>query len=380
MAASVVPSFTSVESHVDDLLARIGKELQLDDKRYKLADSSYEAVGKYLDNHQIVGKFRPAIYPQGSMRLNTTVKPLMGDEYDLDFVCEFLYPAEVFSYPIQALELIEKALRESDRYRSMVERKNRCIRLNYQREFFMDILPACPDKQKGGSCIVVPDRKLSIWTPSNPKGYAAWFDLQALRRSMAFDKAEALPAQEPIETKAVLKICVQLMKRQRDIAYKNNCDIAPISIVLTTLAASLYRGETSVARALGNILTAIDGQIRANYPGRLTVLNPQNTAEDLSERWGSDPALYREFTKFVRDFSASWTTLMGTRGIHRVSQQLETLFGEELAKVVIEKQTQDVELARSQRGLGVLKNSGIITGATSASVAIPRNTFYGEDK
>jgi Second Messenger Oligonucleotide or Dinucleotide Synthetase domain len=381
MGTAFIPPLSTVESQIDDLLARIGKELQLDDTRYALADTSYNAVGTYLDRHPVVGRFKPTIYSQGSMRLNTTVKPLTGEEYDLDFVCEFLYPSEVFARPVQALDLIESAMRQSDRYRPMVERKNRCICLNYQHEFHMDILPACPDTEKGGTCIVVPDRKLSLWTPSNPKGYASWFDFQSHRRSMAFDKAEPLPSKEPIETKAILKICVQLIKRRRDIIYKDNCNIAPISIVLTTLAASCYQGEESVARALNNILTEIEARIRASEPGRLVVFNPQNTSEDLSERWTANPQLYREFAIFIREFRTKWTALLATRGVHRVTEQLEALFGEELAKTVVEKQTRDLEAARSRQGLGVLQKTGIVSGvATGATVAIRPNTFYGEGK
>jgi hypothetical protein len=378
--AAVTAPFAGLE--IDDLLARIGEELQLDKTRYGHAETSYDAVGTYLDNHRIVGKFRPTIYPQGSMLLNTTVRPLTGDEYDLDFVCQFSYGPEVFAHPTQALDLIENALRESDRYRSMVERKNRCIRLNYQREFYMDVLPACPDNQRGETCVVVPDRRLSMWTPSNPIGYAKWFEKQAaLRGSMTFDRALPLPPQEPIETKPVLKICVQLIKRWRDIAYKENCNLAPISIVLTTLAAECYKGERSVAHALANILSEIEARICFSHPGRLIVLNPQNAAEDLSERWGTNPQLYAEFAKFIKEFWGKWTLLLATRGIHRIAAQLEGLFGEEIAKTVIEKQTRDVEAARSRRGLGILKNSGIVTGATTgAAVAIRPNNFYGADK
>jgi hypothetical protein len=368
------------ESEIDDLLFRVVEELQLDKTRYSHAETSYEAVGNYLDNHEIVGRFRPTIYPQGSMRLNTTVRPLRGDEFDLDFVCQFAYGPEVFAQPTQALDLIEKALRDSDRYRAMVERKNRCIRLNYQREFYMDILPACPDKQRGDTCIVIPDRKLSLWTPSNPKGYAKWFSDQTARLgSIMFDKAMPLPAQESIEAKPVLKICVQLMKRWRDIAYKDDCDRAPISIVLTTLAAESYEGERSVARALGAILTEIEARIRLSQPGRLIVLNPKNPAEDLSERWASNPQLYVEFTKFIREFLDKWTVLLMMRGVHRITGQLEALFGEELAKTVIEKQAKDVEAARSRRGLGILRNSGIVTSVAAGTVPIPPNIFYGED-
>ena len=93
------------------------------------------------------------------MRLNTTVKPLKGDEYDLDFVCELSCDPRTFGTPLQVLELLATRLRQSDTYNNMMEVKNRCIRLNYQHEFHMDILPACRDAAAGGTCLLVPDRK-----------------------------------------------------------------------------------------------------------------------------------------------------------------------------------------------------------------------------
>lgn len=196
---------------------------------------------------------------------------------------------------------------------------------------------------------------------------------------MTFDKAEPLPPQEPVNDKPILKVCVQLMKRHRDIVYKDNSDVAPISILITTLAAQCYAGEASVARAFENILAGIDDRIRTSQP-RLIVLNPQNPAEDLSERWGTNPGLYREFTRFIREFRTNWATLLATYGIHRVAGQLEGMFGDELAKSVVEKQTKDIEAIRSRQGLGVMKKTGIVTAAASGSaVPIRPNTFHGED-
>src|ERR1700674_3314801 len=80
----------SWEAQVDDLLMRICTKLQLDETRHALAEKHYHAVAKLLEDHAEVTRLRPSMYPQGSMCLLTTVKPLEGDEYDLDFVCEFL--------------------------------------------------------------------------------------------------------------------------------------------------------------------------------------------------------------------------------------------------------------------------------------------------
>lgn len=121
---------------------------------------------------------------------------------------------------------------------------------------------------------------------------------------------------------------MQLLKRRRDIAYKNRSDLAPFSIVLTTLAAAYYRGERSISQGLSAILAETEARIRLSQPGRLVVSNPQNSDEDLSERWDTTPHLYTEFTKFVREFWKKWTELLMTRGLPRVVAQLDTLYGE----------------------------------------------------
>jgi len=381
MATAVAPFLTETfEDLLDDLLMRVCAELQLDDTRYKLAETSYRSVGKWLEAQNFIALLRPTIYPQGSMRLGTTVKPLMGDEYDLDFVCEFAQPTTYFAHPTEALDLIEYALRSNAMYDPMVERKNRCIRLNYKEKFHMDILPACKDVQKGDTCIVVPDEKLEHWTASNPRGYASWFDHRASLTEVrgAFDKAEPIPSRETAQQKPPLKLCIQLLKRERDLRYKNRPAIAPISIVLTTLAAQLYRGQRSIALALRDILSGGCELVRSSHP-RLVVLNPKNLDEDLSECWDTKPGAYREFVAGIREFNAQWIALLQTRGIYKATRLLERLFGEELARRVVEKQTQDIEAVRSRNELGIKKSSGIVTGLIGGSVApIRPNTFYGE--
>lgn len=382
MAARTVPFFTeSFEGQIDDLLRRICLDLQLDDSRYKLADTSYRAVAKYLDSHSFVTSLRPSMYPQGSMQLNTTTKPLVGDEYDLDFVCEFGCSIWYFGRPVEALDLVERTLRANAIYDPMVERLNRCIRLNYQHQFHMDILPACHDPENGGTCILVPDRKLGDWTPSNPKGFASWFEQRG--RQLALDslmeKAEPIPTQEVVEAKATLKLCVQLLKRRRDVRYKNLPELAPISIILTTLAGEIYRGEQSISRAVGNALTGICAKIQSSYPRRLVVRNPKNSDEDLSERWETKPGMYREFVDYTKEFEAQWKSMLQTRGIDKIAKILENLFGEQLAKKVVESQTRDIESLRSKNALGIRKESGIITAVLGGSVVpIRPNTFFGD--
>ena len=382
MAIATVPLFTeSSVKQLDDILMRICVELQLGEPLHGLANTSYQAVAKCLESQSVIARLKPTIYPQGSMLLDTTVIPLVGDEHDLDFVCEYNCGPTAFKDPVHALDLIERALRASDVYDPMVERMNRCIRLNYARQFHMDILPACKDPEKGGTYILVPDRKLGAWSPSNPKGFAVWFEGQARQvfvRQM-LEKAAPLPIPETAQQKLPLKLCVQLLKRWRDTHFSNDPSVA-ISVVLTALAGQVYRGEQSVSRAMEGILVEISVLIQSSWP-RLVVQNPKNAEEDLSERWDDNPKGYAEFVSGITEFGEQWKALSQTRGIDRVTRALEHLFGENVAKRVVEKQARDIEAARALNELGMKKGSGIVTSVLSGSVVpIPRNTFYGEEE
>jgi hypothetical protein len=88
----------------------------------------------------------------------------------------------------------------------------------------------------------------------------------------------------------MLQLVVQLLKRWRDIHYANS-DYPPISIVLTTLAADLYKGEQSISTALLDVLNGIVARLDAAHAQgrRLQIPNPVHPEEDFSERWDTCP-------------------------------------------------------------------------------------------
>ena len=75
--------------------------------------------------------------------------------------------------------------------------------------------------------VKVPDRATKEWKDSNPKGYAQWFNgrSELVRLFAAKADMQPLPPPEPVEQKPSLKRAVQLMKRHRDVAFKDDGDI-----------------------------------------------------------------------------------------------------------------------------------------------------------
>lgn len=382
MATAKIQFTDDRNAQIDDLLKRACEELQLNSSRYEQAVDRYEAVCGWLEGEGSgVAAFAPTIYPQGSMRIGTTVKPFGREEYDLDFVCEFRFSVSRLQSPLQLLKLLEARLRQHELYRSILEMKNRCVRLNYANEFHMDILPACPDPDGGGSCLFVPDRRSQSWSYSNPKGYADWFEsrcelalklLMERRRLMA--KAEPIPPQEVAEEKAILKRVVQILKRWRDVRYQREPKRAPISMVLTTMAAQVYRGERTVTAALTSVLNGFVSLIDQSAP-RIYVLNPANPKEDLSERW-NDAAQYRTFVDGIRELHERWNRVLATTGIQNVSNQLEHIFGEPV-KAAIKKQARALQELREKASLTVAP-AGLLTAVPAIGVRVRPNTFHGK--
>lgn len=364
---------------IDDLLARICAKLQITPSQHSAAEGHYLAIGKWLGDEQSpLAAWNPQIYSQGSLRIGTTVKPWLRQEFDLDLVCEFSINPRVMPNPTVLLDMVEARLRQNDTYKDILERKKRCIRVNYANSFHLDILPACPDTNKGNGCLLVPDRKTQGWKPSNPKGYAEWIEQRAQAYAMKREaQIEPLPDHEPAEEKAPLKQIIQLIKRWRDVTYAGAPDRAPISIVLTTLSGQHYMGETSIEAGLSGVLQRIAAQTRAEGHF-LEVRNPANPDEVLSEKWRSDPSLYTTFAQGLHKFDLEWGQLRTTSGIPAITKALERLFGEEVTRTVIAERADTMQAERKAGRLQVQQGTGLLGAiGTTKGISIQRNTFHG---
>jgi hypothetical protein len=371
------PKLVSPNADLDYLLAQVARALQLTPEQHRLAAQHYKAISEWLGaTGSPLALFKPTIYPQGSMALETTVRPRTRDEYDLDLVCQMLATG---MSALDVYNAVFNRLKDHKTYAPMVEKKNRCVRVNYEHDFHLDIIPAEPDHARGGTAIRVPDRTLRDWTPSNPKGYIAWFTHRSqVTLAELRAKVEPLPRPTPSDEKPALTIAVQLMKRRRDML----CDeeVAPRSVVLTTLAAEYYHGTDCVLTALAQIVAGIQQRIRAAHPGRITVCNPTNTGEKFCESF-EGPGRYAAFKWFIDRLEQDVRTIAMTQGIPQLQRVLSEMFGEEPVTTAVRSYG---EMLKAQRDAGALKFTGagagglaIVSGSTSATRVVPPNRYYG---
>jgi len=317
-------------TQIDDLLDKMAEEIQLDSTRYERMKTSYEAVKSWIEADELFfHPYRYDVYPHGSVRILTTVKPIAKDEFDLDIVIHL--KSNTPHTPQRIYNELKRRIGENGKYRGIMELKKRCIRLNYAGDFHMDILPGVQENEFDQNRIKVPDRELGNWVSSNPRGYADWFLGQAnLVKESLLEKAfsaENLP-RDNFKNKKPLQRAVQLIKRYRDIYFQKDDTYKTSSIILTTIAGVFYSGEDSIFDTIDKIITTI--RTKVNEPtGRLRVLNPVNPNEDFTDKWDTEPEYYQEFKKFAIHLYNVWQILKKEQGVLEEGEIMKGLFGNE---------------------------------------------------
>jgi hypothetical protein len=371
--------FSSRVGILDHLLSEIVVALQLTDTQIARMESAYKTIGAWLEHPgSPLAIYRPLIYGQGSAAIGTTVRPWGRTEFDLDFVLEVaFFPGT----PMELYELLLKRLGENGTYAKMIEPKRRCIRLNYEGDFHVDVLGSRSALRPiiAGS-IEIPDRTTPTqWKDSNPRGYADWFIGRSRTAAEArlLARALPLPTDWAADAKTVLQRIVQLAKRHRDVVFGDN-DSAPRSVVLTTLQATVYRGQLSLYEAMAESLDLLVAEIEKAKPSRLVVLNPMNPAEDFSEKWNEDPRSYSAFTGWATSYRDRFHALRYVQGLDALTNALAGLFGEDVSKHATHRYQKALAEARESNQL---RAAGpiIISSATPRGSAIPPNHNYGSD-
>lgn len=308
------------------LLDTIVDSLDIPKSYYQKAVDRHRSLGEWLCRAEsAVVAFQPNVSSQGSFRYGTVVRPLVaGGEYDLDNVTTLEMPKTAMTQKqLKHLYGDEvKAYAESHGMIEPVEEKNRCWRLHYSDEttFHLDTLPCIAEErdvvQAIASCGVPPklaDMAVAITDKrhpqydqitrnllsSNPRGFANWFEdrarpwaiaqMRRLVEQRLYASVEAVP---PYEWKTPLQRSIQLLKRHRDVMFRDNPGVGPISMVITNLASHAYAGEPDIFAALTNIVERMPQYVK---PGRPRVPNPANPAEDYADKWTKDPALESNF-------------------------------------------------------------------------------------
>lgn len=370
----------SANRELDDIIDFIGVNLQLTETQFKRAKRAYESLGEeLLYSESEVAVYDPAVLHQGSMLYDTTVKPIRDVEYDLDLI---LLLQLYHHSPLAVYDFVHEQLTNTS-YADRLTPKARCFRLKYAGQFHLDVIPAIPDAELGGTMWLIPDKELRIWRPSNPLGFAKWLEERASVRVFVEAKHYVKPLAAPVPAykKQPLKLAIQLLKRWRDIAFQGREELAVSSIVLTTLAGHLYGGEEHPTDALTAIL---DGIYLEACNGPIRLRNPANYKEWITDRWNDAPEAYEAFIDEVMDFRVRWHKLLDKGQFPRLVDDLKGLFGELPVSQAIKAYGASRREAREQNRLFMdSRTKNVVVKGTSAAVTgatkMKDHTFYGDE-
>jgi len=368
------------------------QQLEITNSQYDDAKSKYEAVGNWLAASQNFKLLESSIFPQGSMRLATTVRPYGRDEFDIDLVCYLVY-CSATDHPDVVRNLVGNRLRENGIYKNMLEPLNRGWRLNYAEssKFHLDITPSIHNPTCTNGGLLVPDKVLKDWKPSHPKGYAEWFDTHAeLQPSILFAervmmKADIEPLPEQIPIKGLLKRIVQIAKRHRDLMFDGNMrQHAPISVIITTLAAHAYANAVRNGRyaheldlihdVIANMHHYIE--VRAINGSRYyNIENPTTKGENFAEKWNTHVERAEGFYSWQRQVLRDLDELGNIEGLDAIIGHLKTrIIGPESARV-LSIVTNRLGTARKS---GVLRATPTLGPGLTTGQTVRANTFFGK--
>lgn len=353
---------------INELFNKILKNLDISNEMFYKAKMEYEALAAWIDKEAV--DFKVNIYPQGSFALGTIVKPISGkDDYDLDLVCEL---AEQYGLSARQLkkDVVKNWLIDYKRITGDIIEKRRCWHVEYEEvpNFHMDVVPAYDPKLPSIKITEHNEEQDNYkYIGSNPRGYTDWFYSRCQIRwdalfeqytrdnHLRLDEAE-IQRLDRHKVKTPLQKAIQLLKRHRDIMFKDRMDERPISIIITTIAAQLYNNEDTIVDALASFL---DGAAKYIYDhkieGQYHVDNPSYPGENFADKWNKHPERAESFFRWLRqakeDFDLS--TLIKNDTVS-MGNRIKRVFGDETGRKVFAE-------------IGAATTAGVVSGTVQVN-------------
>ena len=379
---------TEKEIQLGFWLSQIADELNITPTMLDKAINSYTAVGKWLSDGIL---YDAKIMPQGSMNLGTVVRPISEkDEYDVDLVCLLKTGG---SLPLDRIKnLVGDRLKAHGTYLQMLEREGkRCWTMQYD-EFHMDILPCVPMlnyyvEPQLTSIKLTHKNECGEYEArfSNPYAYHVWFEDRmrevlriekghyAVRENMDIAKVPTYKVRTPLQK------VIQLLKRHRDILFRGNDKDAPISIIITTLAALAYNGETNVYEALCNVVEKMPLFVKERE-GEYWVENPVMREENFAEKWNEAPDKRKAFMYWLQKAKQDLIKdPLECFGLDNVANHYKRVLGELPVERAATALGKNMRAERKQGNLYVNGLSGgLTTNPSHNSKPVKDHIFYGQ--
>lgn len=349
----------------------------------------YQLLGEALDSYWQDSTLENLVYPQGSFALGTVTRSIhRNDEIDIDLVVvrglsrSSTTQADLKSDAGRGLRVF---VRDSRADNPLLSESDRCWTLEYP-GMHLDVLPAIPDgnTQTG---VVITDKNVVRWQPSDPKGYAKWFndvgrpereERQWQLRASGVDVAEVPDWRQ----KTNLQLSVQALKRHRDIYFADRLHRRPTSIVITTLAALAYQCATinlggeelydavrAIAEGLG------DGVDRVN--GLWVIQNPAMREENFADYWVNEHWRADDLFEWISAVQQDVSGMPVNSGTDGVLERIGTVFGRNVKMASARAISDPILLARRSGQLRSGAGTATLSATSVGARPVRPHTFHG---
>lgn len=277
-------------------------------------DGRVAAITNALQRDSVIGAMYKEHIPQGSWAHQTIIRPVGAyDEFDADILLHLEQQAD-WTDPREYLRQVRAAFKRSSTYNSMVQKKNRCVRIDYANDCHVDVVP-CITLSDGRQVII--NYADNAYEDTNPAGFSDWM------------------RERDDLTAGNLRRVLRLLKYVRD--FKNTFDCP--SVILTTLVGGrvqAFMPETRYVDLPTTLVTLLEdlNSWLSLYPSMPLLDDPSCPGTSFNHRW--DEAKYNNFKTMIAKY-AGWARAALDAGDDRAISEWQRLFGPEFGAEIVEK-------------------------------------------
>jgi hypothetical protein len=285
-------------------------------------------------------------------------------------------------------------------YHGTVEQKSRCVTVTYADGTKVDLMPVAriangPDRV-GNLFHFKKDTGEAYQKVVNPWAFKehfnshveedrAFYDLFKGRRLLVEGerllKAETqpMPDHAPLEEKSPRVVAIQLIKRARDIAFRQSGRSKmrkPPSVVLAAIALEAGPVKPSLIDEVISIADAIRVKLREKdaLARTVTVCNPAYTDDVFTDRWPENERVQDMFSDDLRRMTIDMYKLRNENlSLPDKTELLKRVFGESVASYAIVSQL-DAARHEMEAGRFNVGPKGAVLGAVAAPAVIATRT------
>ena len=157
--------------------------------------------------------------------------------------------------------------------------------------------------------------------------------------------------------------------------FKDDHEDKPISIIITTLAAKAYSGESNLLEGLTNVVFSMERYITRDIYGNYVISNPVNEEENFADKWPTHPKRKENFFNWIEKVKSDLSNIFSSTGI-QLQNKVSATFGSRESNrafnAITEKTKNDVKSGALK--IGTTAMLGSVGSKVNAS-----NSFYGKE-